>query len=32
MLCSRISFIENRSVYEATWKNLEQPGKPKITI
>jgi hypothetical protein len=23
---------ENRAVYEVTWKNMAQPGKPEITI
>jgi hypothetical protein len=27
-----ITFLENRDVNEITWKNIVEPGKPKITI
>ena len=28
----RIFFSENRVVYEITWKNIVEPGRPQMTI
>jgi hypothetical protein len=25
-------FLENRAVYEITWENMVQPGRPQTTI
>ena len=29
---SSITFPENSAVYEILWKNMVQPGRPKMTI
>jgi hypothetical protein len=31
ILCS-IPYSENRAVYEITWKNTVDPGRPQLTI
>jgi len=32
VLCSTISFFENRAFYEKMWKNIVEPGRPNMTI
>jgi hypothetical protein len=27
-----ITFFFNRAVYEIMWKNIEQPGRPQVTV
>jgi hypothetical protein len=32
MFNTRIFFFENRVIYEITWKNTVEPGRPQMTI
>jgi hypothetical protein len=32
ILCSVISFFENRAVYEIMWKNIVERGRPQMAI
>jgi hypothetical protein len=32
ILCSIFFFYEKRAVYEITWKNIAEPGRPQTTI
>jgi hypothetical protein len=32
ILCSVIFFSKNGAIYEAMWKNIVEPGRPKVTL